>query len=65
MAIRKNNALAVLCAVVSLGLVIVILLFVHKPPPVEVPAFLPGIYACEAGNEFCRIEDTVIIHRVS
>jgi hypothetical protein len=27
--------------------------------------FVPGIYACEAVNEFCAIRDTLIIRRMS
>jgi hypothetical protein len=42
-----------------------VLWWIQKAAPMEVPAFLPGIYACEAGNEFCHIKDTLVIHRLS
>jgi len=28
-----------------------------------VPSFLPGVYTCVAANEFCRIEDTLVVRR--
>lgn len=65
MPVKKNNAVYLVGGMALLGVMIVIKLLVHKPPPVEAPSFLPGVYACQAGNEFCRIDDTVIIRRVN
>jgi hypothetical protein len=65
MAIKKSNAVNFLGGIALSGVVIVALLLAHKPRLVEAPSFLPGVYACRAGNEFCRIDDTVIIRRVN
>jgi hypothetical protein len=38
--------------------------FFRSSPKPTTPPFLPGVYVCVAGNEFCRIDDTLSIHRI-
>jgi len=49
---------AVLLAVISAGF-----LWLHKQEAEKTPAFLPGVYTSAAQNEFCRIDDTLVIRR--
>jgi len=40
-----------------------IALWLHRQGSEKTPLFLPGVYICVAQNEFCRIDDTLVIRR--
>jgi hypothetical protein len=61
----KNKIIIGLSILVLLILARLVMWWIYRPTPSDTPAFLPGVYASEAGNEFCQIKDTVIIHRLN
>ncbi|HEY4062370.1 MAG TPA: hypothetical protein VGM30_10740 [Puia sp.] len=65
MSIKKNSVFYLAGIPILLGLIGLVIFALRKPVSSDTPSFLPGIYACQAGNEFCHIDDTVIIHRMN
>ncbi|MBN9384780.1 MAG: hypothetical protein J0H74_28760 [Chitinophagaceae bacterium] len=52
-----------LTIVVLGGIVAGMINWLHTQGPGKRPPFLPGVYICVAENEFCRIDDTLVIRR--
>ena len=61
----KKKNWVILSSVIATAAVLILgsILWTHKKASEKAPAFLPGVYACVAQNEFCRIEDTLVIRR--
>ena len=52
----KHTVTMMICAAAGL-------MACRQPAKGKVPTFLPGIYVTYSENEFCRIDDTLIIHK--
>ena len=59
----KNIMVRIITMVAFLGITGLVAYFASSPQESKGPSFLPGVYVCRAGNEFCRIDDTIIIRR--
>jgi hypothetical protein len=70
MRILKKRTIIIIGIIVAGILILTLLIFwvwrfLFPPALPEAPAFFPGAYVCDVGNEFCRIRDTVIIRRLT
>lgn len=60
---KKKWVILLAAILVTVGLATGLIFWFQVQNPGKAPAFLPGVYTCIAQNEFCRIDDTLVIRR--